>query len=339
MKKHQILVCIFTISMISIFSGCSSSKSNKSDKDYAISDNKSSINDNEVENVNYDSILGKWYCFESLKETFDFQKNGKAFYDWADIDESEEDKKEQQEEYEAMSEEEKKEEDQFRADISNYTYTLDGNKGTLKSKNTNYKFEFIKDGENTRLVIKDTENEEEQVDDGTWTYYKTWDTAKKNSPTYRYSLENIRDMADKDGWAIEDGVLLGYVGTKKTITIPSSVTCIDKSAFSWDLGRATKTNKITIGSNVKVIKSGSFSFCNADKIIIEEGVNEIEEFAFSDSYIKEIHFPKSITKIGNCIMQTEEGLDGCKIYCKKGSKIDEYMKENTPYGNVEIIYE
>lgn len=108
MKKHQILVCIFTISMISIFSGCSSSKSNKSDKDYAISDNKSSINDNEVENVNYDSILGKWYSFESLKETFDFQKNGKAFYDWADIDESEEDKKEQQEEYEAMSEEEKK---------------------------------------------------------------------------------------------------------------------------------------------------------------------------------------------------------------------------------------
>lgn len=73
------------------------------------------------------------------------------------------------------------------------------------------------------------------------------------------------------------------------------------------------------------------------KIIVEEGVKEIEEWAFGDSYIEEIWFPSSLEKIGNGIMETEEGLDGTRIHVPENSKISKYFEQDMPYGNAELI--
>jgi len=338
LKKKGLVIGAVLIGVVAVIAMVMGGTINKKETN-KISYEEELAKEEKVENVDYNTILGKWYCFETFKEMYEFKADGTAFYEYEDIDESEEEKKRQKDEYESLTEEEKKEHDKFKSEISDYTYTLKDNKGKLKSKYSNYEFEYIEDGKNSRLLVVDKSVTEDQVDDGKWTFYKTWSQAKKNSTEYKQTLEYINSIADEDGWAIEDNKLLGYVGKKKSVTVPKNVESIEPSAFSWDMGRAVKVEKIIVGGNVKVIRSGSFAFCKADKIVIKNGVKEIEDFAFMDSYIDDISFPPSITKIGNVIMQTEEGLDGCVIHCKKGSPIAKYMEEDKPYGIVKIKYD
>ena len=145
--------------------------------------------------------------------------------------------------------------------------------------------------------------------------------------------------ADENGFVIEKDVLTAYVGEAEEVTVPEGVTTIADLAFSGDYDHGINLVKVTVPGTVKTIETEAFSFTNADVIIIEEGVESIGDYAFMDSYIKEIHFPASLTDIGAAIMETEEGLWDCKIYVPAGSDIQAYMEADPPYGEVEIIVE
>lgn len=151
--------------------------------------------------------------------------------------------------------------------------------------------------------------------------------------TYYHSIQ------DKDGFCIEDGILYAYLGKDREISIPENVTEIYSSALSGDFGHGDNLKQVIVPGTVKKIDKGSFAFTNAKRIIIEEGVKEIEEWAFGDSYIEEIWFPSSLEKIGNGIMETEEGLNGTKIHVPKNSEISRYFEQGMPYGNAELIYD
>lgn len=147
-------------------------------------------------------------------------------------------------------------------------------------------------------------------------------------------------LFDDNGFAIDgDGVLLAYIGSEKEVVIPESVVEIAENAMAADYDRAGHTDKITVPGTIKKIDSGAFSFSNIKQVYIEQGVEEIETWAFGDSNIEEIHFPETVKSIQEGILDTEEGLEGLKIYCKKDSQFDAYFKNCPPEGRYEIIYD
>lgn len=156
---------------------------------------------------------------------------------------------------------------------------------------------------------------------------------------YKDNKNSYMAVKDKNGFCIENGVLYAYVGKNEEIIIPSNVTEIYSNALSGDYNHGINLKKVTIPGTVERIDNHAFAFTNAKYIYIEEGVKEIDADAFQDSYIKEIHFPSSIEKIGELIMDTEEGLYDTKIYLKKDSFIHKYFQEKMPYGDVEICFE
>lgn len=267
---------------------------------------------------NNNTIVGTWYSLEvyGFQETFVFKDDGKAKYNMIDLDS-----------YEDLNENKG-----LGSEVADFKYTLDGKKGELLGKNEKFDMEYIVDGENTRIVLT-------YKDEGSKrTYYKSIDKARQVSDFYTETLEYILNYSDKNGWAIKDGELLGYIGDKKEVKVPEKVKNIKTSAFSADYNRGTKLKKVVVPGNVKRIEAGAFAFTCAKEIVIEEGVKEIEDNCFADSYLKEIHFPKSVEKIGNGIMDTEEGLNECVIYCVKDSAMDKYLKKNKPYGTFKIKY-
>lgn len=145
-------------------------------------------------------------------------------------------------------------------------------------------------------------------------------------------------MFDENGFAIdEEGMLLAYNGDKQEVTIPESVTGIAENAFSSDYDRAVNTHKVIVPANVKKIESGAFLFSNVDTVVINEGVEEIQDWAFGDSYIKEIFLPKQIPHMSTKMFETEEGVDGLKIHCPADSQTEQFIKNNPPEGEYEII--
>ena len=150
----------------------------------------------------------------------------------------------------------------------------------------------------------------------------------------------FKTYMDSDGFCIKDGILYAYYGTATTITIPSTVTEIYPDAFSGDLadGRAQKVETIVVPGTVKKIDCKAFEFCNADYYYIREGVEQIGDRAFSDTYFKEIYYPSTLKKIGWQINESEEGNgSSSKIFCKKNSAIYKYLKKYAPYGNPAVL--
>lgn len=145
-------------------------------------------------------------------------------------------------------------------------------------------------------------------------------------------------MFDENGFAIdEEGMLLAYNGDKQEVTIPESVTGIAENAFSADYDRAVNTHKVIVPANVKKIESGAFLFSNVDTVVINEGVEEIQDWAFGDSHVKEIFLPEQIPHMSSKMFETEEGVDGLKIHCPAGSQTEQFIKNNPPEGEYEII--
>ena len=150
----------------------------------------------------------------------------------------------------------------------------------------------------------------------------------------------FKTYMDSEGFCIKDGVLYAYYGNASTITIPSTVREIYPDAFSGDLadGRAQKVETIVVPGTVKKIDCKAFEFCNADYYYIREGVEQIGDRAFSDTYFKEIYYPSTLKKIGWQINESEEGNgSSSKIFCKKNSAIYKYLKKYAPYGNPAVL--
>lgn len=144
---------------------------------------------------------------------------------------------------------------------------------------------------------------------------------------------------DENGYAVEDGMIIGFVSDATETVTPENADTIADAAFSSDFGHGENLEKVRITGNIKYIQEGAFSFTAADDIYMEEGVEFIGSYAFSDSYITDIWFPASVTEIGVSIMETEEGLSGCTIHVVKDSVAAKYFEENMPYGDATLAYD
>lgn len=180
-------------------------------------------------------------------------------------------------------------------------------------------------------------------DEGNKVYYfreeeNAADQLEYNCQTNSYYEKS--GMFDENGFAVdEEGILLAYNGDKQEVVIPENVTGIAENAFSADYDRALNTQKVTITSNVKTIESGAFFFSRVSTVVIAEGVEKIGDWAFGDSAIRDIYFPNNIPDMSTLMFETEAGVDGLKIHCPSDSQTEQFLKNNPPKGNYEIINE
>ena len=143
---------------------------------------------------------------------------------------------------------------------------------------------------------------------------------------------------DKKGFYIKKGVLIRYLGNKKKLTLPKKVKAIGEGAFEITDDYKGYVKTLTIPKTCKTIKKEALIFSGIKKVVMKEGVKELKTRCFADTYITKIYFPKSVKKIGRGIMDTEEGLQGTKIYVYKNSKAHKYFKKtkNQPYGQYKL---
>ena len=75
----------------------------------------------------------------------------------------------------------------------------------------------------------------------------------------------------------QEDLLLGYIGSESILTIPTSVTKIEKSAFEYNL----TLESISIPNTVTIIAESAFAYCsNLKHLTIGKGVSQIQKWAF-----------------------------------------------------------
>ena len=152
--------------------------------------------------------------------------------------------------------------------------------------------------------------------------YESKQQLLETSPNYYNTKTYYKTIADEEGYVIEDGVLIAYVGDAKKIRIPSEVKTIDAVWY----GKRLK--KVTFPGTLKKINSTVIDAeSNIECVYIEEGVVEIEDHAFWDAYLLELHIPSSVTKIGKDIIGVVEGgiSEETTIYVEKDSYAHQYF--------------
>ena len=83
--------------------------------------------------------------------------------------------------------------------------------------------------------------------------------------------------ASEDGFIIENGVLLHYIGTAEIVTIPAGVTSIGDYAFAHNY----TLKQLIIGNDVVTIGDYAFYQClSLQSVVIGDSVQTIESFAF-----------------------------------------------------------
>ena len=99
--------------------------------------------------------------------------------------------------------------------------------------------------------------------------------AAANWSTY---ADKIRPAsACEDGFIVENGVLLHYIGTAGTVTIPAGVTSIGDYAFAHNY----TLKQLIIGNDVVTIGDYAFYQClSLQSVVIGDSVQTIESFAF-----------------------------------------------------------
>ena len=110
-----------------------------------------------------------------------------------------------------------------------------------------------------------------------------------------------------DNFKIRNGVLKKYDGHQKNITIPDSVTKINRKAFSFNI-----ITELSIPGTVKSIGNSAFSDCaSLAKLTISEGVTSIGNRAFECCFaLPEVTIPSSVKKIG------KKAFNACKSLTK-----------------------
>ena len=117
--------------------------------------------------------------------------------------------------------------------------------------------------------------------------------------------------ADADGFVIEDGVLINYVGTATEVVIPDGVTSIGNGAFGYCSGLTS----IKIPEGVTSIGDSAFYDCSGlTSITIPEGVTNIGYWAFTGcSGLTSITIPESMESIGGDAFADCSGLTSITI--------------------------
>ena len=98
------------------------------------------------------------------------------------------------------------------------------------------------------------------------------------------SLKTLTLSEDNRSYKIENGFLLNsdskliaYFGDGEEVTIPDSVTDIEKGVFAGN----SYLKRIIVPASITTIKTNMFYNCGAEEIILNEGITTIKEMAFN----------------------------------------------------------
>lgn len=154
--------------------------------------------------------------------------------------------------------------------------------------------------------------------------------------------ENLKYVALSEGLLkIEKNCFCGCKQLKN-LSFPSTIQYVEE-----DIIKKTAIKELTITKNIKIVPS---FFCARNttikKVIFEEGVEEIDAYAFYNTAVNNIIIPKSVKTIrggafGNvaiAILGTDTKLEWCrdtppigeksKIYCQDGSEALAFCRKN-----------
>lgn len=248
------------------------------------------------------SVVGKWYQYEDWDYNtvyiWEFEENGQYFFTC-------------EETYYQLGEDFTVSKDNYK--ISDGQIITDYEVSTLEY--TDY-----------GLCITDEDGRETKL-------YEYRQDALEANPVYYTSDLYWETQADKNGCVISNDVLIKYFTNDDDIVIPN-VKSISGGVIVSELEHI---DSISIPGCVEEIGMGAFGETSVSKIYIEEGVKEIGSYAFSDCYFDELHIPASVESIGELVFSCEEANTDGKIYVKKGSYAEKFMKDT--YFDGEVIVE
>lgn len=119
-----------------------------------------------------------------------------------------------------------------------------------------------------------------------------------NAEKQVFETEEDTKTADTGEFTINNGLLTKYTGTAETVTIPSNVRRIGKSAFQNN----KYIKSVIIPGNVRKIEILAFYGCsNLESVTMAEGVEEIGMQTFSETHLKSVVLPKSIIKMDRLV--------------------------------------
>lgn len=125
-----------------------------------------------------------------------------------------------------------------------------------------------------------------------------------NAEKQVFETEEDTKTADTGEFTINNGLLTKYTGTAETVTIPSNVSRIGKSAFQNN----KYIKNVIIPGNVRKIEMLAFYGCsNLESVTMAEGVEEIGMQTFSETHLKSVVLPKSIIKMVDLCLQAAIG--------------------------------
>lgn len=195
------------------------------------------------------------------------------------------------------------------------------------------------------------------------------------SPDVLMAWQSYNNLVEKI--VIEEGITrigdnnFAYFSSAKEIVIPDSVkeigkfACRETGITSLDLKQVTSLDRgafmqvqyiteVIIPATIKEIPNSCFCCCFAlEKIVIENGVEKIEENAFlitevfdlegvrtGGSHGFEIHIPESVTMIEEGSIYASGYEDSSVRVCgKAGSYVEKWVKEINTYTGVSFVVE
>lgn len=124
-------------------------------------------------------------------------------------------------------------------------------------------------------------------------------------------VNNLTTLPDANGFIIENGILKGYSGSEKNITIPAGVTTIGESAFY----RSKVIESVTIPVGVKIIEETAFYECTKlSNVNLPEGLTTIGKQAFRGcTVLTNVILPSTVTTIGGYAFKHCEGIINISI--------------------------
>lgn len=152
---------------------------------------------------------------------------------------------------------------------------------------------------------------------------------KRSTKTY---MDNIDDYLDAtfDVSRSEGRVVIDRLKVAaRNVVIPERVSRITTTAFKSS--SAGYVNFLLIPANIKVIESSLFAKCNSlAAIVIENGVERIEDYAFHYARADYVYFPDSVKYIGKQVFYWNMGAVSIPRGCK-------YLADSFPEGTIIIV--
>ena len=107
---------------------------------------------------------------------------------------------------------------------------------------------------------------------------------------------NTMAGAATSDFKIEGNTLIRYTGTASTVSVPSTVETIGRSAFENN----NIIKKVSIPDSVTKIEEYAFWGCeNLETVVLGEGLKEVSDFAFTDcEKLNKVTIPDNINRIG-----------------------------------------